>query len=47
MAKAIIGKLEGEGISILQITQSSKVLSFEKTPDPTEYEITGIRYSFE
>jgi hypothetical protein len=47
MAKALIGKSEGDDISILQTTQTSKVLSFEKTPDPTEYEISGIRYSFE
>lgn len=45
MAKALIGKLEGDEISILQTTQNSKVLSFEKTPDPTEYEITRIRYT--
>jgi transcription elongation GreA/GreB family factor len=45
MAKALIGKLEGDEISILQTTQNSKVLSFEKTPDPTEYDITRIRYT--
>jgi len=44
MAKALIGKSAGEDISILQTTQNSKVLSFEKTPDPTEYEILAIRY---
>ena len=45
MAKALIGKSEGDDISILQTTQNSKVLSFEKTPDPTEYKITAIRYA--
>jgi transcription elongation GreA/GreB family factor len=45
MAKALIGKLEGDEISILQTTQNSKVLSFEKTPDPTEYDITRIWYT--
>jgi transcription elongation factor GreB len=45
MAKALMGKLKGENICVLQTAQNSKVLNFDKTPDPTEYEIIGIRYA--
>lgn len=45
MAKALLGKSEGDNISILQTTQNGKVLSFAETPDLTEYQITSIRYA--
>jgi transcription elongation factor GreB len=44
MAKALLGKSLGDEIAILQSDTSSKVLSFEKTTEPTHYWIDNIHY---
>lgn len=44
MAKALMGKAEQDEVAILQTSQSTKVLSFDAPPEPTEYVITNIRY---
>lgn len=44
MAKALVGKSLLEEIGIMQTSTSTKILSFEKTVDPTRYQITNISY---
>ena len=44
MAKVLLGKTQGDEIAILQTDTSTKVLSFEKTTEPTRYWIDNIRY---
>ena len=44
MAKALLGKSQGDEISILQTKTSTKVLSFEETTEPTRYQIDSICY---
>ena len=44
MAEALLGKTQGEKITILQTNTSTKVLSFDETTEPTRYWIDNIRY---
>ena len=44
MARALIGKSEGDEISVVQSDTSTKILSFEQTARPRRYRICGVRY---
>ena len=44
MARALIGKAEGDEISLLQSDTSTKILSFEQTSKPLRYCICAVRY---
>ena len=44
MAEALLGKTQGEKITILQTNTSTKVLSFDETTEPTRYWIDNIHY---
>ena len=44
MARALIGKAEGDEISLVQSDTSTKILSFEQTARPRHYRICAVRY---
>ena len=44
MARALIGKTEGDEISLVQSDTSTKILSFEQTARPRHYRICAVRY---
>ena len=44
MARALIGKSEGDEISLVQSDTSTKILSFEQTARPRHYRICAVRY---
>jgi len=44
MARMLIGKSEGDEISLVQSDTSTKILSFEQTALPRRYRICGVRY---
>ena len=44
MARVLIGKSEGDEISLVQSDTSTKILSFEQTARPRRYRICAVRY---
>ena len=44
MARVLIGKSEGDEISLVQSDTSTKILSFEQTSKPLRYCICAVRY---
>ena len=44
MARVLIGKSEGDEISLVQSDTSTKILSFEQTTRPRRYRICAVRY---
>lgn len=44
MAKALLGKSQGDEIAIMQTASSTKILSFDDTTEPTRYAIGAIDY---
>ena len=44
MAKALLGKSQGDEIAIMQTARSTKILSFDDTAEPTRYAIVAIDY---
>ena len=44
MARVLIGKSEGDEISLVQSDTSTKILSFDQTTRPRRYRICAVRY---